>query len=60
MTPPIPCNGDPAGRPGTGRTQIIHSSAARTATPTMQNSRHIGGYTRSPVRELITLGINLV
>ena len=43
MTPPVLYSGDAAGRPGTGRTQIIHSGAARTATPTVQNSRHIGG-----------------
>jgi hypothetical protein len=43
MTPPVLCSGDAAGRPGTGRTQIIHSGAARMATPTVQNWRHIGG-----------------
>jgi hypothetical protein len=44
MTPSALGNGDAAARPGTGRTQIIHSGAARTARPTGQNSRHIGGY----------------
>jgi len=43
VTPPVLYSGDAAGRPGTDRTQIIHSGAARTATPTVQNSRHIGG-----------------
>src|SRR5260370_42166830 len=43
MTPAVLCSGDAAGRPGTGRTQIIHSGAARTATPTVRNPRHIGG-----------------
>jgi hypothetical protein len=46
MTPPALGNGDAAARPGTGRTQIIHSGAARTARPTGQNSRHIGGSAR--------------
>jgi hypothetical protein len=42
MTPSALGNGDAEARPGTGRTQIIHSGAARTARPTGQNSRHIG------------------
>jgi hypothetical protein len=46
MTPSALGNGDAAARPGTGRTQIIHSGAARTARPTGQNSRHIGGSAR--------------
>ena len=39
MTPSALGNGDAEARPGTGRTQIIHSGAARTAGPTGQNSR---------------------
>ena len=56
MTPPILCNGDAAGRPGTGRTQIIHSGAAWTATPTVQTSRHIGGSCVQPTGQAVTIG----